>query len=368
MANIPTSYLTIGDDVLEIVDAVARRGAVAALTPATTASEMTDTSKLYLYLGTETGYEYGYVYANINGTWTKTTIFGAGKNGNSLDNFEITQYFKKSKTSTNPGTSGYSTTPSLPSSSWPYLWSYWKIRQYINIGRFPNEPISVRVEETNTRPMLVGAYGAANNVRPKRLFGVDEIVEATDYNSLIDVSEYFVSAENISLVTNAPTNKAHRLTVENLLGIGSGLRQTVRSVDSDEIFTRRSSDGGTTWTDWVSYLPNKISPISGIVVNSTNAAMVNSYHLYKLNRMGFFEIVLNGKMTAGSWLTMVTLPTNCRPLVQSAMAYKMDNRANGSKIMQATIQSDGKVFVYLPVALSDATNIVRLTCSFVTAN
>lgn len=47
----------------------------------TLASEMTDTEKVYLYLGNEQGYDYGYIYAYINDTWTKTSLYGKGTDG-----------------------------------------------------------------------------------------------------------------------------------------------------------------------------------------------------------------------------------------------------------------------------------------------
>lgn len=47
----------------------------------TLASQMTDTEVLYLYLGEETGYDYGYIYAYIGNAWTKTTLYGKGQDG-----------------------------------------------------------------------------------------------------------------------------------------------------------------------------------------------------------------------------------------------------------------------------------------------
>lgn len=40
------------------------------------AAGMTDTSVIYLYLGDEEGYEYGHVYAYIDGAWTDTGLYG----------------------------------------------------------------------------------------------------------------------------------------------------------------------------------------------------------------------------------------------------------------------------------------------------
>lgn len=49
--------------------------------PITLASQMTDTNIIYLYLGSETGYDYGYVYAYVNNAWTKTNLYGRGHDG-----------------------------------------------------------------------------------------------------------------------------------------------------------------------------------------------------------------------------------------------------------------------------------------------
>lgn len=46
--------------------------------PITLASQMTDTDIMYLYLGNETGYTYGYIYAYVGSAWTKTTLYGKG--------------------------------------------------------------------------------------------------------------------------------------------------------------------------------------------------------------------------------------------------------------------------------------------------
>ncbi|MBP5163290.1 MAG: hypothetical protein ILP16_09995, partial [Spirochaetales bacterium] len=50
-------------------------------TPIKLASQMTDQSAIYLYLGSETGYDYGYIYAYVDGAWTKTSLYGKGQNG-----------------------------------------------------------------------------------------------------------------------------------------------------------------------------------------------------------------------------------------------------------------------------------------------
>lgn len=49
--------------------------------PAALASDMIDTSNLYLYLGSESGYQYGYIYAYVNNEWTATRLYGKGEDG-----------------------------------------------------------------------------------------------------------------------------------------------------------------------------------------------------------------------------------------------------------------------------------------------
>lgn len=51
--------------------------------PVTSAEEMTDTTTIYLYLGSEDGYEYGYIYVYKDGTWVNTGLYGKGQDGES---------------------------------------------------------------------------------------------------------------------------------------------------------------------------------------------------------------------------------------------------------------------------------------------
>lgn len=63
--------------------------------PVTTVDSMEDTSVMYLYLGDEEGYEYGYVYCFVNGEWTASihaygtiTMAGAVFSDNAIDLLE----------------------------------------------------------------------------------------------------------------------------------------------------------------------------------------------------------------------------------------------------------------------------------------
>ena len=50
--------------------------------PVTSAAEMTDVGTIYLYLGNEDGYAYGYIYVYRNGAWENTGLYGRGQDGN----------------------------------------------------------------------------------------------------------------------------------------------------------------------------------------------------------------------------------------------------------------------------------------------
>ena len=60
--------------------------------PVTLASEMTDQSTIYLYLGSEEGYDYGYIYAYINNAWVKTFLYGKGEDGVSSGIIDLDKY------------------------------------------------------------------------------------------------------------------------------------------------------------------------------------------------------------------------------------------------------------------------------------
>ena len=49
--------------------------------PVTSAAEMADIGTIYLYLGSEDGYAYGYLYVYRNGAWESTGLYGRGQDG-----------------------------------------------------------------------------------------------------------------------------------------------------------------------------------------------------------------------------------------------------------------------------------------------
>lgn len=71
----------VGDELNDLKSEIELSGGSGQPVPVTLSSEMTDTDKIYLYLGEETGYDYGYIYAYVNNAWAKTTLYGRGQNG-----------------------------------------------------------------------------------------------------------------------------------------------------------------------------------------------------------------------------------------------------------------------------------------------
>lgn len=70
-------------DLVSAINEVAQSGGGSGGSPkgVTLASQMTNTDENYLYLGNETGYDYGYIYVYLNDAWTKTTLYGKGQDG-----------------------------------------------------------------------------------------------------------------------------------------------------------------------------------------------------------------------------------------------------------------------------------------------
>ena len=79
--------------------------------PVTSASEMVDTGTIYLYLGNEDGYAYGYIYVYQNGAWESTELYGRGQDGKSAYAYAVeggytgteTEFAAKLAEETHPG-------------------------------------------------------------------------------------------------------------------------------------------------------------------------------------------------------------------------------------------------------------------------
>lgn len=76
MANKQMHHLKVGDNIFEIVDSVARSGISGAPTIVSLSSAMSDTSKLYLYIGSETGYTSGDWYYHNGTSWVSGGQYG----------------------------------------------------------------------------------------------------------------------------------------------------------------------------------------------------------------------------------------------------------------------------------------------------
>lgn len=76
MANKQMHHLKVGDNIFEIVDSVARSGISGAPTIVSLSSAMNDTSKLYLYIGSETGYTSGDWYYHNGTSWVSGGQYG----------------------------------------------------------------------------------------------------------------------------------------------------------------------------------------------------------------------------------------------------------------------------------------------------
>lgn len=76
MANKQMHHLKVGDNIFEIVDSVARSSISGAPSIVSLSSAMIDTSKLYLYIGSETGYTSGDWYYHNGTSWVSGGQYG----------------------------------------------------------------------------------------------------------------------------------------------------------------------------------------------------------------------------------------------------------------------------------------------------
>lgn len=74
--SVEMKKLVIGNDEFEIVDAAARAG-IGSPAMAATAAAMTDTSKIYVYVGSETGYTYGDWYYYNGSAWADGGVYNS---------------------------------------------------------------------------------------------------------------------------------------------------------------------------------------------------------------------------------------------------------------------------------------------------
>lgn len=77
MSNKLMNFLNVGSETFEVADAVARLGIGSPLVAATV-SAMTDTSKIYVYTGSETGYTAGNWYYYNGSVWTSGGVYNSG--------------------------------------------------------------------------------------------------------------------------------------------------------------------------------------------------------------------------------------------------------------------------------------------------
>ena len=74
---------TAANNLVEAINEVANHSAGGQPVAVTLASDMTDPDTIYLYLGNEEGYDYGYLYVYLSDEWTKTNLYGKGQDGTS---------------------------------------------------------------------------------------------------------------------------------------------------------------------------------------------------------------------------------------------------------------------------------------------
>jgi hypothetical protein len=94
--------------------------------------------------------------------------------------------------------------------------------------------------------------GGWKSAETKALVGQKVIASATDFNSIIEIGEYYFSPEVAAASSHKPFSVGGRMTVEYTAGLDNPqfIRQTATQYSGTDFYARTSSDGGTTWGHW----------------------------------------------------------------------------------------------------------------------
>ena len=137
--------------------------------------------------------------------------------------------------------------------------------------------VDTALSPTSTNPVQNRAI-YAGLASTHRLLGVTEITTETDYNALLTTGEYYVLAANTSKLTNSPVTAAHRITVELLLAGERYVRQTVRPYNDERVYTRRTQNGGSSWSAWSKFVGTVATTSADGLMSSTDKGRLDTLY------------------------------------------------------------------------------------------
>lgn len=173
----------------------------------------------------------------------------------------------------------------------------------------------------NTNSKLL--VGAINELRStdKRLSPITAITANTNLNSYTTIGEYYCNSnDTAATITNSPVSRAFRLTVELTLSSSStdGIRQTLQTYQKSVTYTRWTSNGGSTWSEW--YTDDAIIPFHLGNAGTYSFTMRNNFAAIFVKRDGNYQLLFLDYWW-GSAVTIFTNGTTLLTVTKAANSY-----------------------------------------------
>lgn len=155
----------------------------------------------------------------------------------------------------------------------------------------------------------------------KRLSPIRSITANANLNSYTTPGEYYCNSNSTAeTITNSPTNKAFRMTVELSTSPTqtTNIRQTVIPYNSNLSYTRYSINTGSTWSDW--YTDDAIIPFHLGNAASFSFTMRNNFCAIMVKRDGNYQLLFLDYWW-GNAVTVFTSGTTLLTVTKSGNSY-----------------------------------------------
>lgn len=168
--------------------------------------------------------------------------------------------------------------------------------------------------------LLVGAINELRGV-DKRLSPIMAIQANANLNSYTTIGEYYCNSnDTAATITNSPVSRAFRLTVELTLSSSStdGIRQTLQTYQKSVTYTRWTSNGGSTWSEW--YTDDAIIPFHLGNAASYSFTMRNNFAAIFVKREGNYQLLFLDYWW-GNAATVITNGNNLLTVTKAGNSY-----------------------------------------------
>lgn len=155
----------------------------------------------------------------------------------------------------------------------------------------------------------------------KRLSPITAISANANLNSYTAPGEYYCNSnDTAATITNSPVSVSFRLTVEFTISSSgtNGIRQTLQAYNSCLTFTRWTSNGGSSWSEW--YSDDAIIPFHLGNAGTYSFTMRNNFAAIFVKREGNYQLLFLDYWW-GSAVTVVTNGNNLLTVTKEGGSY-----------------------------------------------